>query len=154
MSDEKAQKPRKGKQQKPAVGNKGKPSRAYKQSHKGTQEKTPAWFVFSRKASAFAVLAKRLAEKLNDLFGPTATISHFERAMAEVANDTSLKSLVAFDQEILDLYERYVHAREERDAERQSFRATKDVTSIAASLETLKGIDWADVPVDQTGPDQ
>jgi hypothetical protein len=44
------------------------------------------------------------------------------------------------------MYQSYVSAREHRDVERESFRATKDVEAVGSALEKVLGLLGNEIP--------
>jgi hypothetical protein len=108
---------------------------------KAQQGKIPAWWVFTYKSVAFAQAAKVLSSSIEDVYGKDISISHFERMIGElptIAEDR--RRLIHLDSDVLSAYDKYVVARDERDAERQSFRSFRSIQTVATGLETARQI--------------
>jgi hypothetical protein len=56
------------------------------------------------------------------------------------------QKLIFLDKPLMELYQHYSEAREKRDAERESFRATKDVEAVGTALEQVLGLVGKDPP--------
>jgi len=106
-----------------------------------TKPKAGPWWVFTHKSSAFAVAAHELSTELTRRYGPGVSISNFEKMIVEYPTlQAHQQKLIFLDGVILDLYQSYVAARENRDAERESFRNTKDVEAVGTALEQVRGL--------------
>lgn len=126
--------------EKPAKG--GKPPKSGQSGSTGpTKPKAAAWWAFTFVCSAFAMAARELSEELSLRFGPGVSISHFERMIVEYSTlSPAQQKLVFLDERLISLFKKYIAAREARDAERESFRATKDVEAVGTALEKVLGI--------------
>jgi hypothetical protein len=103
-------------------------------------EKSPAWWVFTREQATFVANARVLSSRLTELFGDEVSISHFERMLIERQSLTPAQcGLILMDKDLLALYEMYRASKTARDAQRDSFRVTKDIVTIEAALACAKG---------------
>jgi hypothetical protein len=108
---------------------------------KDTQGKVPAWWVFTRASSTFVDKARMLSTLLTKRYGEGVSIAHFERALTELPSLTpEQRKLLTIDEELLGMYEEYLVSRKARDAERESFRTSRSVVSVEASLASAKEI--------------
>jgi hypothetical protein len=132
--DKKSRKPNAPKR---AVPNRGKPRGPGKPGDKGG--KPPAWWVFTHRSSAFAKSARALSEYLIRNFGEGVSISHFERMLGEWPSlSDEQRSLIHLEPELLELYESYLSCRTTRDAERDSIRSLKSVSTVEGALAYVK----------------
>lgn len=123
--------PKKGKNQKGKGSYSSKPSK---------QDKDPVWWSFTKTQSDFTSAARSLSDTLVRVYGQVS-ISKFEKMLGEISTLTpEQKKLIALSQPLIDLYKKYKKAKEDRDAQRQSFRATKDVVAIEATLGSVEDL--------------
>jgi hypothetical protein len=98
-------------------------------------EKAPAWWVFTKASSTFVERAKVLAELLSTKYGEGISISHFERMLGELDSlPPQHAKLLDIEEAHLVAYQDFLEARKVRDAERESFRSSRDVNSIETGL--------------------
>jgi hypothetical protein len=99
------------------------------------QEKAPAWWVFTKVSSTFVERAKVLANLLTEKYGEGVSISHYERMLGELDSmPPQHVDLLDLSEEHLVAYQEYLDAKKARDAERESFRSSRDVCSIESGL--------------------
>lgn len=132
MSDRKTKNPTKT----PANAAAQKPARKGKPPKAG---KSPAWWSFTTKTRSFVHAAKALSDRLAADYGASATITHFERMLAELPNlSREHLDLCKPAEDLLALYDAYLVAKEERDSERETFRSFRTVAAIATGLEVAR----------------
>jgi hypothetical protein len=108
---------------------------------KDTQPNVPAWWVFTRASSAFVESARVLSTLLAKRYGEGVSIAHFERMLAELPSlPAEHRVLISIDDEVIGSYESFLVARKARDAERESFRTSRSIVSVEASLAKAKEI--------------
>jgi hypothetical protein len=97
--------------------------------------------VFTHASSAFVESARVLSTLLTKRYGEGVSIAHFERMLAELPSlPAEHKALVSIDDEVIGTYERFLVARKARDTERESFRTSRSIVSVEASLAKAKEI--------------
>jgi hypothetical protein len=104
--------------------------------------------VFTGENAAFVATARALSSRLTELFGDEVSISHFERMLLERQSMTpSQAAVILIDPACLALYEKYRLAKAKRDAQRDTFRFSKDVVTIEAALASAKATPTTGNPV-------
>jgi hypothetical protein len=85
--------------------------------------------------------ARVLSTLLTERYGEGVSIAHFERMLAELPSlPAEHRGLVSIDGEVIKAYEGFLVARKARDAERESFRTSRSIVSVEASLAKAKEI--------------
>jgi hypothetical protein len=111
----------------------GKPPAAAKAVQRSNKD--PVWYSFTKAQTTFVESASRLSSVLHRTYGDSCSIGFFEKFLAEYAGLSQTQRDQCFlSSEILRLYDAYKLAQEARDTERQSFRGTREVASIASGL--------------------
>jgi hypothetical protein len=83
--------------------------------------------------------ARVLSTLLAERYGEGVSIAHFERMLAELPGlPAEHKVLVFIDDEVIRVYEEFLKARKARDTERESFRTSRSIVSVEASLAKAK----------------
>jgi hypothetical protein len=117
----------------------GKPLSATTQKGVGKGGKPPAWWVFTTKSTIFVDAARRLSIGIKHRYGDDVSISHFEKMLGEFSTLTAeQRGLLNLDNELLALYQKFIDTRKIRDAERDSFRNYKVISTIEGSLEKVQ----------------